>query len=68
MSDVDVVDNIVEANEAATQKKFSDPYEFLATINGSPSKVQIETWKTQTPNNRLRVFTPDGGKRVFIVD
>ena len=63
----DAVENIIEANEVATQGKFSDPYEFLKTINGAPTKVQIDTWKTQTPNNRLRVFTPDGGKRVFIV-
>lgn len=62
-----VVDTIKEANEEETQKKFSNPYDFLATVTGAPTKIQIEAWKGQTPNNRLRVFTPDAGKRVFIV-
>jgi hypothetical protein len=62
-----VIETIKEANQQETQKKFSDPYEYLATVTGAPSKIQLEAWKAQTPNNRLRVFTPDAGKRVFIV-
>jgi hypothetical protein len=50
-----------------TQKRFADPYEFLATVTGAPSKAQIEAWKAQTPNGRIRVFSPDGAKRVFLV-
>lgn len=63
----DVVEQIKEQDQAATSNKFADPYKFLETIPNSPSKDQIAAWKMQTPNGRLRVFTPDAGKRVFIL-
>lgn len=65
------VDPQVEEMKAAaateTQKKFKDPYEFLASIPNAPSKIVIEDWKSRTPNRQLKVFTPDKGKRVYIV-
>lgn len=43
-----------------------DPYEFLNKVPGAPSKSEIESWKNQTPNGRVKVFTPDY-KRIYIL-
>jgi hypothetical protein len=60
------VEQAIEQTEQAVKKQFSDPYEFLATIPGAPSKDLIQTMKAQTPNQRIRVFSPDT-KRVFLI-
>jgi hypothetical protein len=65
MTDVTKTEAQVE-DEARVSKNFSNPYDFLATIKGAPSRASIESLKSQTPNNRLRVFSPEG-KRVYIV-
>ena len=43
----------------------TDPYTLLAQVGG-PSKEQIEYLKQQSPNGRVRLFTPDA-KRVFVL-
>lgn len=58
-SDAQVVD------EAAAQQNFVDPYEYLATFPGAPTKAQVEAFKTQAPNGIIRLFAP--GKRIFLV-
>lgn len=45
---------------------YKSPYDFLESIEGAPTKAQIENWKTQAPGGKIRLFTPDG-KRVFIL-
>lgn len=60
------VEQDVQQNQDNVQKKFDSPYDFLATIEGAPDKTAIETMKRSTPNNRIRVFSPDA-KRVFLV-
>ena len=62
-----VVEQIQQADTQAAQTSFKDPYDFLATIPGAPSRSEIQGYKVNTPNGRLKVFSPDGGKRVFIV-
>src|SRR5258708_5570149 len=42
------------------------PQEFLASLPGAPTADQIAAWKSQAPNGRLEMFTPDG-KRAFIL-
>jgi hypothetical protein len=55
-----------EQNAAAqTGKRDLNPYEFLASIGG-PNREQIEFIKSQSPNGRARIFTPDG-KRAFVL-
>lgn len=56
----------VPETEPAKKDGNLTPAEFLATIPGSPTQDQIATWKSQAPNNRLEIFSPDG-KRAFIV-
>lgn len=63
MSD-QAIDQMKEAD--ATKSSFKDPYEFLATFRGAPSKAHLEALKASTPNGRLRLFYPDT-KRVFIL-
>jgi hypothetical protein len=63
----EAVEQLKQEEKNTTQIKFSDPYAFLASLGNAPAKEQIIAWKIQTPNGRLRVFTPDGGKRTFIV-
>jgi len=41
--------------------------DFLKTIQGSPSANEIENYKSQAPGGRVKVFTPDGAKRVFVI-
>lgn len=53
------------ADEAKAQQNFSDPYEYLATFKGAPTKAQIEALKTQAPNGVIRIFAP--GKRAYLV-
>jgi hypothetical protein len=44
-----------------------DPLQFL-TNAGGPSKAQVDAWKAQTCNGRVKLFTPDGTlNRVFIL-
>lgn len=54
--------------QAAEPKPVSNmsPQEFLASLAGAPTADQITAWKSQAPNNRIEVFTPDG-KRAFIL-
>ncbi|MGC1582142.1 MAG: hypothetical protein WA766_11695 [Candidatus Acidiferrales bacterium] len=52
--------------EKIVDKSNMTPQEFLATLPGAPSADQIATWKSQAPNNRLDVLSPDG-KRAFIL-
>lgn len=61
------VEAMQDQNTEDTQKRFQDPYEFLATFPNAPTRTTVEDWKSRTPNRRLRVFTPDGGKRAYIV-
>lgn len=49
-----------------SQEQLLSPYDLIAS-KGGPSKDTILAWKTQTPNGKLKVFTPDGGKRLFIM-
>jgi hypothetical protein len=51
--------------EAPKQGGVADPYEFLASISG-PTKDQVEAFKQNVPNGRIRIFTPDG-KRGYLL-
>lgn len=62
----DNVKEVIEKDQEAVQQKFTNPYDFLKTIPGAPSEEKIKEWKAQTPNQRIRVFSPDT-KRVFLV-
>jgi len=53
------------ADEAKAQETFKDPYEYLATFPGAPTKEQVEALKAQAPNGIIRIFAP--GKRVFLL-
>lgn len=60
-------ENAVPTTEApAPTKTTMTPQEFLASLAGAPTADQIASWKTQAPNQRIEVFSPDG-KRAFIV-
>jgi hypothetical protein len=55
-----------ETTAPAPTKANLTPQEFLATLPGSPTPEQIETWKSQSPNGRVKVLTLDG-KTAFII-
>lgn len=64
-----------ETNEVAISQQPEDapkprgemtPQAFLASLPGSPTAEQIAVWKSQAPNNRIEVFSPDG-KRAYII-
>ena len=42
------------------------PAQFLAGLPGAPSAAQLDSWKAQVPNNRIRLFAPDM-KRVYVL-
>lgn len=42
------------------------PATFLASLPGSPSADMVENWKQQAPNNKIKIFSPDG-KRAYIL-
>lgn len=50
----------------ASQEQLLNPYDLIAS-KGGPSKDTILAWKTQTPNGKLKILAPDGGKRLFIL-
>lgn len=51
-----------EQEAPAVDKKPITPAEFLANLPGAPTAEQMTAWKAQAPNNRIRLFTPDGGR------
>jgi hypothetical protein len=54
--------------EETKQQQPLTPYDFLKTVSGAPSPAEIESFKTQAPGGRMRIFSPDGSaKRVYIV-
>jgi hypothetical protein len=62
----DVQPEVAVIDPKPESKANMTPQEFLATLPGAPTADQIAAWKSQAPNNRLEVFTPDG-KRAFIM-
>lgn len=48
------------------EQKPQTPAEFLASLENGPKPNQIAQWKAESPNGRVRVFSPDG-KRAFIL-
>lgn len=63
---VEVPKSVVQAqDEAAAQKNLMDPFEFLQTYAGAPTKATIDQWKAQAPNGIVRILAL--GKRVFIL-
>lgn len=53
------------ADEAKAAQNFVDPYEYLGTFPGAPTKDTVESYKAQAPNGAIRIFAP--GKRVYLV-
>jgi len=53
------------ADEAKAAENFTDPYVYLSTFPGAPTKDQVENLKAQAPNGTIRIFAP--GKRVYLV-
>ncbi|TSA39524.1 hypothetical protein D4R30_00940 [archaeon] len=53
------------ADRAPTQAR--NPYEFIASFAGAPTKDQIELWKSQAPGGRIRMKASSDMKRVFIM-
>lgn len=56
----------VQETEAPKVKANMTPQEFLASLPAAPTAEQIALWKSQAPNNRVQVFSPDG-KRAYIM-
>lgn len=54
-----------DQTKPAEAQPTTDPYELLAKVGG-PTREQIEYLKQQSPNGRVRLFTPDT-KRVFVL-
>lgn len=48
------------------EQKDQDPYEFLSRYPGAPNKNDIEHYKAEAPGGRIRLFSPDNGKRIFL--
>lgn len=59
-----VQDTLPEVKEV--QKQPLDPYELIKQ-KGGPSKDQIASFKAETPNGRIKIFTLDGGERIFLL-
>lgn len=47
-------------------EKLITPVEFLATVEGAPTPEQIQSWKREVLNGKVRLFNPDG-KRVYLL-
>jgi hypothetical protein len=60
----EIQEQVVETEQA--QEKLQDPYELIIS-KGGPTKDNILALKMQTPNGKLKIFTPDGGNRLFIL-
>ena len=43
-----------------------DPYDLLKEVGG-PSKDEVAGLKAQTPNGQIKIFTLDGGKRIYLL-
>lgn len=48
------------------EPKVLTPAQLLASIPGAPTAAQIDVWKNEVPNHRIKLFSPDF-KRVYIV-
>jgi hypothetical protein len=69
MSDVLDYQNPTTDNPVATapvQSKGLDPYDLLKE-RGGPSREQISVMKAQTPNGKIKLFTLDGGERIYLL-
>jgi hypothetical protein len=53
--------------ENTEQPKPKTPMEFLAEIPGAPTANEVDAWRMSVPGGKMRVFTPDSGKRVFVL-
>ena len=60
----EIQEQVAEVEQA--KEELLDPYTLIEKAGG-PNKDAILALKVQTPNGRLKVFTPDGGKRLFIL-
>lgn len=52
-------------DEEKSKEQLVNPYDYLATFTGAPTKESIEALKLQAPNGIIRIFAP--GKRVYLV-
>ena len=56
---------VQKQDEETAQQNFANPYDYLATIPGAPTKDQVEAMKLQAPNGIVRLLVI--GKRVYLV-
>lgn len=52
-------------DEARAEKALVDAFEYLQKFPGAPTQAQLDAFKSQAPNNSIRLFAP--GKRVYLV-
>jgi len=55
-----------EVTAATPVRQPLDPYELIKS-KGGPSKDDIAVSKAQTPNGRIKIFTLDGGERIYLL-
>ena len=65
MSDEKKPDEVLEPKAPKPQAP-QTPQQLLASIQGAPAPAQIDAWKAEVPNHRIRLFAPDL-KRVYVI-
>jgi hypothetical protein len=61
-----MTESLTPTEEQKTKETLLTPAEFLATVPGAPTPQQLDGWKANVPNHRLKLFAPEKG-RVFII-
>jgi hypothetical protein len=54
-------------SDSAQEPQAITPFEFLQGFEGAPSQDQIDSWKSQAPGARVRLFHSSDGKRIYIM-